>query len=112
MRTMTLCLLTLCAAMSLPTVASAHESYLAAMSREVFAPLGLTSDQKTALKELYKQKMERGRALRTEMWNAGHDLAAALTTDTSDDKLNALHQRYDKARDAIADYRFQGLLEV
>jgi protein CpxP len=93
-------------------VAHADEPMFAAMRREVFAPLNLTAEQKSQLKALYQASKAQAQTLRSQVRDTGQALAAALTGDASDAQLVDLHQKFDAARAALTDFRFQGILKV
>jgi Spy/CpxP family protein refolding chaperone len=84
----------------------------AAMRREVFDKLELSTDQKRGLLALHERRQEKEAALARELDEAKRALAAALVGEGPDASLTALHDRLGQAREAIAAYRFDGLLEV
>jgi Spy/CpxP family protein refolding chaperone len=91
---------------------AAADTRRAAMRREVFDKLDLSAEQKRALVGVHDSRHEREVALVHELDEAKRALASALVEDGPDANLTALHERLGRAREAIAAYNFDGLLEV
>jgi Spy/CpxP family protein refolding chaperone len=96
---------------TLPAAAHA-DTRRAAMRREVFDKLDLSADQKRGLVALHERRQEKEAALAHQLEDAKHALAEALVGEGPDASLTALHERLGQAREAVAAYRFDGLLEV
>jgi len=78
----------------------------------IFAQLGLSADQKAALKSLRQQRAEQEKGNRQELREAKRAFEAAMTGNASDEQLRAAHDALSKKREEFAARRFEDLLSV
>lgn len=80
--------------------------------RQVFAQLDLNPTQKESLAQLHKANKAREHELHQAAREAKESFEKAQASNASDAELRASHDSVMKAREAMANLRFEGLLQV
>ena len=97
--------------LSAPAFAQGHHGDRGEL-RQVFAQLDLNPSQKESLAQLHKANKAREHELHQAAHEAREAFEKAQASNASDSELRAAHENMVKQRDAVANLRFEGLLQV